>query len=126
MRISDWSSDVCSSDLTEAGPVISCNRPAAGLKMDTVGPPLMNTEVRIADDGEICVRGELVMHGYWRNEAETQRVLVTDPAEPDKGPRLHTGDIGHIDPQGRIVITDRKKDLIVHDKGAMVYRKRVG
>src|SRR3546814_11206723 len=92
MRISDWSSDVCSSDLTEAGPVISCNRPAAGLKMDTVGPPLMNTEVRIADDGEICVRGELVMHGYWRNEAETQRVLVPDPAEPDKGTWLHTGD----------------------------------
>src|SRR5690606_38561775 len=102
---------------TEAGPVISCNRPSAGLKMDTVGPPLMNTEVRIADDGEICVRGELVMQGYWRNEAETQRVLVPDPAEPDKGPWLHTGDIGHIDPKGRIVITDRKKDLIVNDKG---------
>src|SRR3546814_18744492 len=76
--------------------------------MDTVVPPLMNTEVRIADDGAILVRGELVMHGYWRNEAETQRVLVPDPAEPDRGPWLHTGDIGHIDGQGRIVITDRK------------------
>src|SRR3546814_5955209 len=84
----------------------------------------MNTEVRIADDGEICVRGELVMHGYWRNEAETQRVLVPDPAEPDKGPWLHTGDIGHIDPQGRIVITDRKKDLIVNDKGDNVSPQR--
>ncbi|MGV1684101.1 AMP-dependent synthetase/ligase [Sphingopyxis sp. NJF-3] len=102
---------------TEAGPVISCNRPSAGLKMDTVGPPLMNTEVRIADDGEICVRGELVMHGYWRNEAETQRVLVEG--------WLHTGDIGHIDPQGRIVITDRKKDLIVNDKGDNVSPQRV-
>jgi len=102
---------------TEAGPVISCNRPSAGLKMDTVGPPLMNTEVRIADDGEICVRGELVMHGYWRNEAETQRVLVDG--------WLHTGDIGHIDPQGRIVITDRKKDLIVNDKGDNVSPQRV-
>jgi len=93
--------------------------------MDTVGPPLMNTEVRIADDGEICVRGELVMKGYWRNEAETQRVLVPDPADPGKGPWLHTGDIGHIDGQGRIVITDRKKDLIVNDKGDNVSPQRV-
>jgi long-chain acyl-CoA synthetase len=110
---------------TEAGPVISCNRPAAGLKMDTVGPPLMNTEVKIADDGEILVRGELVMKGYWRNQPETERVLVVDPAEPDKGPWLHTGDIGHIDAKGRIVITDRKKDLIVNDKGDNVSPQRV-
>ena len=110
---------------TEAGPVISCNRPAAGLKMDTVGPPLMNTEVKIADDGEILVRGELVMKGYWRNQPETERVLVVDPAEPDKGPWLHTGDIGHIDGKGRIVITDRKKDLIVNDKGDNVSPQRV-
>ena len=102
---------------TEAGPVISCNRPRAGIKMDTVGPPLMNTEVRIADDGEICVRGELVMKGYWRNSAETERVLVDD--------WLHTGDIGHIDEAGRIVITDRKKDLIVNDKGDNVSPQRV-
>src|SRR3546814_2324768 len=87
---------------TEAGPVISCNRPRAGLKMDTVGPPLKNTEVRIADDGEILVRGELVMKGYWRNERETDRVLADD--------WLHTGDIGVIDEQGRIKITDRKKE----------------
>jgi long-chain acyl-CoA synthetase len=94
---------------TEAGPVISCNRPSAGLKMDTVGPPLADTEVRIADDGEILVRGELVMHGYWHNAAETARAL--------KDGWLHTGDIGHLDGKGRIVITDRKKDLIVNDKG---------
>lgn len=110
---------------TEAGPVISCNRPSVGLKMDTVGPPLMNTEVKIADDGEILVRGELVMKGYWRNKPETERVLVVDPAEPDKGPWLHTGDIGHIDEKGRIVITDRKKDLIVNDKGDNVSPQRV-
>lgn len=102
---------------TEAGPVISCNRPKVGLKMDTVGPPLKNTEVRIADDGEICVRGELVMHGYWRNEAETARVLVDG--------WLLTGDIGHIDDKGRIVITDRKKDIIVNDKGDNVSPQRV-
>ena len=102
---------------TEAAPVISCNRPRAGLKMDTVGPPLANTEVRIADDGEILVRGELVMHGYWRNEAETERVL--------KDGWLHTGDIGEIDQRGRIKITDRKKDIIVNDKGDNVAPQRV-
>ena len=102
---------------TEAGPVISCNRPRAGIKMDTVGPPLKNTEVRIAEDGEICVRGELVMHGYWRNEAESARVLQDG--------WLLTGDIGHIDDRGRLVITDRKKDLIVNDKGDNVSPQRV-
>ncbi len=102
---------------TEAAPVISCNRPHAGIKMDTVGPPLRNTEVRIAEDGEICVRGELVMHGYWRNAAETQRVL--------KEGWLHTGDIGHLDSAGRLVITDRKKDIIVNDKGDNVSPQRV-
>ena len=94
---------------TESGPVISCNRPKAGLKMDTVGPPLRNVEVRIADDGEILVRGELVMHGYWRNKAETERTIQDG--------WLHTGDIGHLDEKNRIVITDRKKDMIVNDKG---------
>ncbi len=94
---------------TESGPVISCNRPAVGIKMDTVGPPLKNTEVQIAEDGEILVRGPLVMKGYWRNKAETNRVI--------KNGWLHTGDIGLIDEKGRIKITDRKKDLIVNDKG---------
>ena len=102
---------------TEAAPVISCNRPAAGLKMDTVGPPLPDTEVAIADDGEILVRGELVMHGYWRNEAETARVL--------RDGWLHTGDIGEIDERGRIRITDRKKDLIINDKGDNVAPQKV-
>ena len=102
---------------TESGQIIACNRPSAGIKMDTVGPPLKNTEVRIAEDGEICVRGELVMHGYWRNEAESARVLIDG--------WLHTGDIGHIDDAGRIVITDRKKDIIVNDKGDNVSPQRV-
>ena len=102
---------------TEAGPVISCNRPAAGIKMDTVGPPLKNTEVHIADDGEILVRGPLVMKGYWRNKAETNRVI--------KDGWLHTGDIGLIDEKGRIKITDRKKDLIVNDKGDNIAPQKV-
>ena len=110
---------------TEAAPVISCNRPSAGLKMDTVGPPMDGVEVRIAEDGEILVRGELVMKGYWRNPAETARALRIDPAEPDKGPWLHTGDIGHLDGKGRIVITDRKKDMIVNDKGDNVAPQKI-
>ena len=110
---------------TEAGPVISCNRPAAGLKMDTVGPPLDGVEVKIAEDGEILVRGELVMHGYWRSDAETAKALRPDPAEPTKGPWLHTGDIGHIDAAGRIMITDRKKDMIVNDKGDNISPQKI-
>lgn len=102
---------------TEAGPVISCNRPRAGIKMDTVGPPLKNTEVKIAEDGEILVRGPLVMKGYWRNKAETDRVIIDG--------WLHTGDIGHIDDRGRIAITDRKKDLIVNDKGDNIAPQKI-
>ncbi len=110
---------------TEAGPVISCNRPRAGIKMDTVGPPLSGVTVKIASDGEILVQGELVMHGYWQNQTETDRVLLPDPAGPDHGVWLHTGDIGHIDDQGRIVITDRKKDMIVNDKGDNVSPQKI-
>lgn len=102
---------------TESGPVVSCNRPQIGLKMDTVGPPLKGVEVKIAEDGEILVRGELVMLGYWRNEAETDRVI--------KDGWLHTGDIGHLDEKGRIKITDRKKDIIVNDKGDNVAPQKV-
>jgi len=94
---------------TESGPVVSCNRPSVGLRMDTVGKPLKNVEVKIADDGEILVRGELVMKGYWNNEAETARTIQNG--------WLHTGDIGEFDEKGRLKITDRKKDLIVNDKG---------
>ena len=108
---------------TEAGPVISCNRPRAGIRMDTVGPPVRGAEVRIAEDGEIMVRGELVMHGYWRNPEETARVLK-DPGD-GTGAWLATGDVGHLDDKGRSVITDRKKDLIVNDKGDNVSPQRV-
>jgi long-chain acyl-CoA synthetase len=102
---------------TEAGPVISCNRPSAGLKMDTVGPPLPGVEVKIAEDGEILCRGELVMHGYWRNPVQTATTLIDG--------WLHTGDIGHLDEAGRIVITDRKKDMIVNDKGDNIAPQKI-
>jgi long-chain acyl-CoA synthetase len=102
---------------TETGPVLACNRPSAGIRLDTVGPPVKNTEVRIAEDGEIMVRGELVMHGYWRNPEETARVL--------KDGWLATGDIGHFDEKGRINITDRKKDILVNDKGDNVSPQRI-
>ena len=86
--------------------------------METVGPPLSSIpKVRIAEDGEIMVRGENVMHGYWRNPEETARVLQDG--------WLATGDVGHLDEKGRIVITDRKKDLIVNDKGDNVSPQRV-
>jgi long-chain acyl-CoA synthetase len=102
---------------TEAGPVISCNRPRAGIRLDTVGVPVKGCEVRIADDGEIMVRGENVMKGYWRNPEETARVL--------RDGWLATGDVGHFDDKGRLVITDRKKDLIVNDKGDNVSPQRI-
>ena len=102
---------------TEAGPVISCNRPSRGIRLDTVGVPVKGCEVRIADDGEIMVRGENVTRGYWRNPEETARVL--------RDGWLATGDVGHFDDKGRIKITDRKKDLIVNDKGDNVSPQRI-
>ena len=102
---------------TEAAPLISCNRPKVGIRLDTVGPPVKNCEVRIAEDGEIMVRGENVMKGYWRNPDETARVL--------RDGWLATGDIGHFDKKGRLKITDRKKDLIVNDKGDNVSPQRI-
>jgi long-chain acyl-CoA synthetase len=88
---------------TETGPIVSCNTPQRN-KIRTVGPPLTATEVRIATDGEILVRGELTMLGYWQNREATAAALVDG--------WVHTGDIGHIDADGHIVITDRKKDII--------------
>ena len=101
---------------TEAAPVISVNRPNA-VKMHSVGPPLEATEVRIAEDGEIIVRGELVMDGYWNNPQATREVI--------KDGWLHTGDIGHFDNDGHLVITDRKKDIIVNSGGDNVSPQRI-
>jgi len=91
--------------LTETSPVVSCNLPNL-VKVDTVGPPFRTNEVRIASDGEILIRGENVMLGYWNQQEATKEVL--------KNGWLHTGDIGVIDNNGNLKITDRKKDIIVN------------
>ncbi len=101
---------------TEAGPVISAVSPRS-TRVDTVGQPLEGVEVRIAEDGEILVRGDLVMDGYWGRPAETARALQNG--------WLHTGDIGVLDPDGSLRITDRKKDLIVLSGGENVAPARI-
>jgi long-chain acyl-CoA synthetase len=102
--------------LTEAGPVISVNRPSRA-KMHTVGPPLKGVTVRLAEDKEICVQGEMVMQGYWRNEDATRSVI--------RDGWLCTGDIGEIDADGHLQITDRKKDIIVISGGDNISPARI-
>ena len=91
--------------LTEASPVVSCNIPE-NVKVDTVGPPFKTNKVKIAEDGEILVKGENVMIGYWNKIKETNEII--------KDEWLHTGDIGEFDKDGNLKITDRKKELIVN------------
>ena len=95
--------------LTETSPVVSCN-PIHKIKVETVGPPFKGNQVKIADDGEILVKGENVMLGYWNKKEETDEVIIDG--------WLHTGDIGEIDPEDSYLkITDRKKDIIVSTGG---------
>ena len=91
--------------LTETSPVVSCNIPEK-IKIETVGPPFKTNEVRIAEDGEILVKGENVMLGYWNMKKETNEIL--------KDGWLYTGDIGEITKDGNLKITDRKKEIIVN------------
>jgi len=93
--------------LTETSPVVSCNS-IDEIKVETVGKPFSGNLVKIADDGEILVKGENVMLGYWKNEKETAKVL--------KNGWLHTGDIGEFDGEF-LKITDRKKDIIITPGG---------
>ena len=91
--------------LTEASPVVSCNLPDL-VKVKTVGPPFRTNKVKIAEDGEILVKGENVMLGYWNQKEETEKAI--------KDGWLHTGDIGEFDKNNYLKITDRKKDIIVN------------
>ena len=91
--------------LTEASPVVSCNIPGK-IMIETVGPPFKTNAVKIAQDGEILVKGENVMLGYWNMKKETDEII--------KDGWLHTGDIGEITKEGNLKITDRKKEIIVN------------
>ncbi len=91
--------------LTEASPVVSCNIPNK-IQVETVGPPFRTNLVKIAHDGEILIKGENVMIGYWNKQKETNETI--------KNGWLHTGDIGEINNEGNLKITDRKKELIVN------------
>ncbi len=93
--------------LTETSPVVSCN-PINDIRVETVGPPFKGNEVKIAEDGEILVKGENVMLGYWNNKEETDKVL--------KNGWLHTGDIGVFE-NNYLKITDRKKDILITPGG---------
>ena len=91
--------------LTEASPVVSCNIPDQ-IQVETVGPPFRTNSVKIAEDGEILIKGENVMLGYWNKQKETNEII--------KDGWLYTGDIGEINREGNLKITDRKKELIVN------------
>ncbi|PDH21516.1 MAG: long-chain fatty acid--CoA ligase [Pelagibacterales bacterium MED-G42] len=93
--------------LTETSPVVSCN-PINDIRIDTVGPAFSGNQVKIASDGEILVKGENVMLGYWNNAEETKKVL--------KDGWLYTGDIGHFE-KNYLKITDRKKDILITPGG---------
>jgi len=97
--------------LSETSPVIAVNEPEAN-KLGTVGKPLSNVECRIAEDGELWVRGPSVFKGYWQNPEETAKAF--------EGDWFKTGDIGNIDAEGFLSITDRKKDLIKTSGGKFV------
>jgi len=101
---------------TEASPLISANRPNR-IKIDTVGPPVDGVELRIADDGEILVRGAMLMKGYWRDPTTTASTI--------KDGWLHTGDLGNVDSDGYVTITGRKKDIIVNSGGENIAPGRV-
>jgi long-chain acyl-CoA synthetase len=101
---------------SEAAPIITCNSPKRN-KLGTVGPPLHGVELRIAENGEILVRGPSVMTGYWNDPAATAEAL--------KEGWLYTGDVGRLDADGYLEILDRKKDIIVTSTGENIAPQKV-
>ena len=101
---------------TETAPVVSANPPER-IKLDTVGTIFKGTEVKIAEDGEILVRGENIMNGYWNDPKATSSTIVDG--------WVHTGDIGEFDEDSYLKITDRKKDIIVNAGGDNISPSRV-
>ena len=101
---------------TETAPVVSANPPEK-VKLDTVGIVFKGTEVKIADDGEILVRGENVMNGYWNDPHSTNATIIDG--------WVHTGDIGEFDEDNYLKITDRKKDIIVNSGGDNISPSRI-
>ncbi len=100
--------------LTETSPVIAVNGADPGMtRLGTVGKPIDKVEVRLAEDGELCVKGPSVMEGYWNLPDKTAEVFDDDGF-------FHTGDIAEIDHDGFVRITDRKKDIIVTAGGKNV------
>jgi long-chain acyl-CoA synthetase len=95
--------------LTETSPVLTCNRPG-GMKLGTVGRAIAGVSVKVAPDGEVLVKGPCIMGGYWRKPEETNAVFDADGW-------FHTGDIGHLDRDGYLTLTDRKKEIIVNAYG---------
>lgn len=115
-RLAEWYADIGiriheGYGLTETSPVIAVNMPGAH-KLGTVGKPLTNIEVRIADDGEVLVRGPSVFKSYWNKPQETQAAFIDE--------WFKTGDVGHLDEDGFLSITDRKKDLIKTSGGKFI------
>ena len=115
-ELAEWYADIGISihegyGLTETSPVIAVNTPAAH-KLGTVGKPLANVEVMLADDGEVLVRGPSIFKGYWNRPEETRNAFVDG--------WFKTGDIGQLDTEGYLSITDRKKDLIKTSGGKFI------
>jgi long-chain acyl-CoA synthetase len=102
---------------TETSPIVSFTPPERN-KLGTVGPPIPGVDVRVADDGELLVRGANVFKGYWENDEATRSVL-------DEGGWYHTGDLGEFDPHGNLVLRGRKKDMIVLPDGTKVHAQDI-